>query len=173
MADQAKVTSIDALESFRASIIVFLTKANNSLDQIGDEIRRTRSWIQHEQRLHWEGEVRRRTKLLEQAEQELFSARLIRIRENLAAQQAAVHKAKRALEEAQEKLHKVKLWNRDFDTSLEPLAKSLNGLREYLVQDMPKGLAYLVQAQKILEAYGETPPASALVNPPVETSGTS
>src|SRR5438874_5187947 len=136
MATQARVTSIDALEAFRSSIILFLNKANNSLDQVGDEIRRTRSWIQHDQRLYWEGEVRRRAKALAQAEQELLSARMIKLLDNLSAQPAAVHKAKRALEEAEQKLRNVKLWTRDYDSTMEPLAKSLNSLREYLAQDM-------------------------------------
>lgn len=152
---QAKVTSIDALESFRASMIVFINKACSTLDQVTDEISRTRSWVQHDQRLHWEREVRKRSRTLLQAEQGLLSARMIKLLDNLAAQQAAVHKAKRALEEAEAKLRRVKLWTRDFDSSFEPLAKSLNSLRDYLAHDIPKGIAYLTQAQKALESYGE------------------
>ena len=155
MADQVKVTSVDALEWFRASLIVFLNKTHNCLDQVTDEIRRTRSWIQHDQRLHWEGEVRRRTRVLAQAEQELLSARMIKLLDNLSAQQAVVHKARRSLDEAAEKLRNVKLWSRDFDSSVEPLTKSLYGFRDHLLQDMPKGISYLVQAQKTLEAYNQ------------------
>ena len=58
---------------------------------------------QHDQRTHWENETRRRARALQQAEQELLSARMTKALDNLSAQQAAVHKAKRALEEAQEK----------------------------------------------------------------------
>ena len=57
MATQAKVTSIDALEEFRSRLIVFLNKAHAAVDQVNDDIRRTRTWIQHEQRTHWENEV--------------------------------------------------------------------------------------------------------------------
>src|SRR5438105_5239812 len=126
MATEARVTSIEALETFRASIIIFLTKAHQSLDLVTDEIRRMRSWIQQEQRAFWESEVRRRSKVLGQAEQELLSAKMIKLLDNLQRQQMIVHKARRALEEAQEKLQNVKRWTRDFDSCAEPLAKSLD-----------------------------------------------
>ena len=153
MATNAKVTSIDALEAFRASLIVFLNKSHSAVDQASDEIRRTRSWIQNDQRTHWENEVRRRGRNLAQAEQELLSARMAKALDNLTVQQMAVHKAKRALEEAQEKLRKVKLWMRDFDGMVEPLARGLNSLRGYLDHDMPQGIAYLSEVQKIMESY--------------------
>jgi len=70
----------------------------------------------------------------------------------------AVNKARRALEEAEAKMRKVKLWMRDFDASVEPLAKGLNSLRAYLDHDLPQGIAYLVEIQKIMEGYMEKPP---------------
>ena len=161
MATNAKVTSIDALEAFRASLIVFLNKSHSAVDQASDEIRRTRSWIQNDQRTHWENEVRRRGRNLAQAEQELLSARMAKALDNLTVQQMAVHKAKRALEEAQEKLRKVKLWMRDFDGMVEPLARGLNSLRGYLDHDMPQGIAYLSEVQKIMESYTEASGAVA------------
>ena len=169
MATHAKVTSIDALERFRAALIVFLNKAHSALDQTSDEVRRTRSWIQHDQRTHWESEARRRARALAQAEQELMSARMTKALDNFSAQQLAVNKARHALEEAAEKVRKVKLWIRDFDGTVEPMAKGLNSLRGYLDHDLPRGIAYLAEAQKIMESYTEAqrtgpgePPAEPL-----------
>lgn len=157
MATQVKVTSIDALESFRASLIVFLTKAHQSLDEVGDEVRRTRLWLQNDQRLHWEGELRRRRRTLDQAQQELLSARLAELRSTTSAQQTAVLKAKRAVADAEDKLRTVKLWNRDFESTSDPLLRKLQSLRFFLDHDMPKAIAYLMQAQKTLETYTMTP----------------
>ena len=162
MAEQAKVTSLDALESFRADLIVFTSEAHRAVDEVGDEVRRTRYWIQNDQRTHWEGQARRRKRVLDQAEQELFAAKLSGLRDTTAAQESAVRKAKAALAEAEDKLRAIKQWNRNFDGCADPLVKGLNSLREFLDQDMPKALAYLVQAQRTLEAYAETGgPASA------------
>ena len=75
MADQANVTSFDALETFRTNLILFLNKTRVRVDEVGDEIRRTRGWLQNDQRVHWEGEIRRRRRTLSQAEQELLLPR--------------------------------------------------------------------------------------------------
>ena len=53
MSEQAKVTSIDVLESFRAALIVFLTESRRSLDEVTDAVRRTRMWLQQEQRVQF------------------------------------------------------------------------------------------------------------------------
>lgn len=170
MADQVKVTSIDALEVFRSNLIIFLTTAHRCVDEAGDEVRRTRLWLQHDQRMHWESQFRQRSKLLALAQQELMSARLSNLRDRTVAQENAVLKAKRALAEAEEKLRTVKAWARDFDSKTDPLLKKLQGLRQYLDFDMPKAVAYLVQAQRTLQAYAETTMPALAASPPAATS---
>lgn len=171
----AHVTSLDALEAFRASLIVFLGHAHRSVDEVGDEIRRTRGRLQNDWRTHWEQEIRKRRRLLDQAEQELLSAKLSSLRDNISAQQNAVRKAREALDHAEKKLRAVKKWARDFDSDAEPLVKRIDSLRHVLDFDLPKALAYLVQAQKTLEAYTETAaprsaPSSAPPPEPMEPS---
>ena len=171
MTNQVRVTSIDALEALRSALIIFLTKSRRSLDDARDDARRTRAWIQHDQRFHWEGQVRQRQKKLDQAEQELLSAKLSGLRDNLAFQQNAVRKARAALVEAEEKLRAVKRWARDFDNAADPLLKRLEGLRQYLDFELPDAIAYLVQAQRTLDAYTEGPAPEAVV-PPADSTPT-
>lgn len=165
MAEQVKVTSIDALESFRSGMIVFQTKARRSLDMVGDEVKRTRQWIQNDQRQHWEGEVRKWKKVHDRAQQELLTARLSEFIDTPSAQQAAARKAKHALDEAEEKLRRVKAWNRDFDGMTEPLTRTLEALRHFLEHEIPHGIAFLSQAQKTLESYAETTAPSLIPEP--------
>ncbi len=155
MANQVKVTSIEALGTFRAGLIIFLTDAHRSVDEVQDEVRRTRDWLQNDRRPHWEGQLRRWRKLLDQAQGEYMSARLSGLRDSTVAQEMAVLKAKRHLAEAEEKLRVVKIWSRDFDHVVMPMLKRIEGLRQYLDYDLPKALAYLVQTQNILEGYTE------------------
>ena len=163
MSEQAKVTSLDALESFRANLIIFMTTAHRCVDEAGDEVRKTRQWLQGEQRMYWEGEARKRKRTLEQAEADLYSARLSGLKDRTTVQEEAVRKGKRAMAEAEDKLRALKKWNRDFDHHADPLVKRLDGLRYFLDHDMPKALAYLVQAQRTLEAYADAsaPPPAA------------
>ena len=170
MSTQARVTSIDALETFRANLILFLNRSRRAMDEVGDEVRRTRVWLQIDCRMRWEAEIRRRSKLLDQAQQELMSSRLTGHQEALLLRQTAVHKAERALREAEGKLRRAKQWARDYDNVADPALKRLESLRSYLDLDMPKAISYLVNAQLTLEAYSEgmapsTTPASSSADP--------
>ncbi len=89
---------------------------------------------------------------MEQAEQELFSARLSKFVE-ASTRQLAVRKAKEAVAEAEEKLRAIKHWNQKYDAATDPLAKGLEGLRQFIERQMPGAVSFLAQAQKILEAY--------------------
>ena len=67
---QAKVTSVDALTSFRSSLIIYMGSVGNALDEVRDEVRRMRTWLQVDQRACWGGQLKRLRKQLEQAESE-------------------------------------------------------------------------------------------------------
>jgi len=171
MGEQVRVTSVDALEAFRANCIVFLTKARQALDSANDEVRRTRNWVQGDQKAHWEGMLRRRRRALDQAEGELTSARNSEFIESPTVQQAAVRKARLAVEEAEEKLRTIKKWSQNFDVTFDPLTKRMEGLRQILDQDMPKAVAYLDQAQRTLISYAEIhAPLETPAPPPEETT---
>src|SRR5688500_13231401 len=104
MDGEARVGSIDAIQDFRAALIRYAERARRALDDVTGEVKRTRGWLESEQRQKWEGEYRRRARHLEQAQQELFSARLSSMRQDKSAQQMAVKKAERMLAEAEQKL---------------------------------------------------------------------
>jgi hypothetical protein len=174
MPERAHVTSIDALESFRSSLILYLSKARPTLDEVSADVVRTRMWLEDEQRVHWENEVRRCTRALEEAEQALFSARLSTFREATSAEQWAVHRTKRACDEAENKLKVLKKWNRDFDNRVEPLVKQMEKLQTVLAHDMVLAIAFLTQAINTLHAYARTaPPAAAPGQAPPSGAGPS
>src|SRR6201996_433603 len=156
MGEQSRVTSVEALETMRSGLIVFSSKALSVVDQLSDEIRRTRMWVQQEQRRHWEAEVKKRDRALVEAKQELLGVKMIGMIHNFSAQQAAVRKCSAALEEAKTKLLHVKKWTRDFDAAAEPLTRSLENFRGVLARDLPEAAGYLLHAQKTLAAYNET-----------------
>ena len=155
MSQQARVTSVDALDAFRASLVIFVTKAREAVDTARDRVRRTRNWLQHEQRLHWEGEIRRRQRQLDQSVQDFYSARLTKLTGAIAIREAEVRKAKAAVEEAHTKLRCVKKWNQNFDATADPLVKKLDGFRDYLDHEMPDAITFLYRAREILDAYTE------------------
>jgi len=165
--ERAHVTSVEAIESFRADLILYTSKARPALEEIAADVLRTRLWLQNEQRTHWENMVRRRMRELEQAQQALALVRFSCLGQSSIMEQKAVQKARLALEEAEAKLQRLKQWNREFDSRVEPLVKQLGKLQTILANDMLKATASLAQTIDTLHAYSETDPS--LTPPPADT----
>ena len=162
MVERAQVTSVEAMESFRASLIVFIKNARAALEEASDEVLRLRSWVQDDQRRHWEHETRVRERKLEEARAELFRARLSQFHESTALQLMAVQRAERAVREAETRLTVVKKWDRELENRTDPLLKEVNQLHGFLTADMARALAYLDQVVGTLAAYTSVaPPALA------------
>jgi hypothetical protein len=163
---QARVTSVEAIESFRASLIVFTAKGRPAVEEVFGECARVRHWVETGQRGHWDRELRVRHLKLEEARQELFSAKLSRMEQPSAAQHLAVQRAQRAVDEAETKRRMVKKWSQHLDHEIQPLLKQLEQLLSLLVSETPKAVQYLAQTVKTLEDY-----ASVSSHPAVITDG--
>ncbi len=155
MPQQARVTSLEALQTFRSNLIVYLSQARPLLEEVSAGVLRTHLWLENEQRTHWENQIRRRLKELQQAQQALFSAKLGSLSHEMSAEQLAVHRAKRSLEESETKLKTVKKWDREYDGRAQPLVKQMEKLHTVLSMDMVQAVAYLTQAVNTLAAYAE------------------
>lgn len=166
MADQAKVASIDSLESFRNSLVIFMERVSKSIEEVGDTVRRTKHWVQDEQYNYWISEKRRRERKLEQAEQELYSSRLSTLQDASTEAQMNVRRANRAIEEVEEKIKLIKKWARDYDSIVEPLARKLDTLQDLVTTKYPKAINYLVRTIETLESYAQV---SLQNNDPTET----
>lgn len=161
MAETAHITSIDALEAFRTALVVYVSKARPTVEEVSSDILRMRLWLQNDQRMFLEGLVKRRLRELEQAQQALFSKRVAVIKQENSAEQMAVQRAKRNLDEAEAKLRKVKNWNREFDSRVEPLVKQLEKLHSVLTVDMLQAQHSLAQRVSTLQAYADVSAAAS------------
>ena len=157
MAERAQVTSFEAVESFRADLIVFLSRARAVLEEASDDVVRTRLWVQNDQRRLWEGETRVRYQKLEEVRAELFSAQLSQFHESTALCLMAVQRAERANREAEAKMAVLKKWDRDLENRTDPLVKQVTQFHSFLATDMKRAVAYLDQVVKTLEAYAGIP----------------
>ena len=155
MPEQARVTSLEALQTFRANLIVYLSQARPLLEEVSAGVMRTHLWLENEQRAHWENQIRKQLKEFQQAQQALFSAKLGSLGHEMSAEQVAVQRAKRTLEESETKLKIVKKWDRDYDGRVQPLVKQMEKLHTVLSMDMVQAVAYLTQAINTLAAYAE------------------
>lgn len=165
MPERAKVTSLEALEDFRAKLIIYRDKASRVLDEVNDDVTRTRLWLESERPTYWQNQIRQFSHKLEAAQQELFSAQLSGLRDASYAQQAAVGKIRHSIRDAEDKAKVVKQWQRQFDTRVESPARQVEKLRHFLGHDVARAIAYLNEAIKNIAAYAELSPTSAAPNP--------
>jgi predicted nucleic acid-binding Zn-ribbon protein len=166
MAEHAQVTSVEAIESFRASLILFLSKVRPTLEEVSDEVLRLQYWLQNDQRRYWVNELRRRGLKLEEARRELFNTALSHLQEATSLQRMAMQRAQRAVREAEDKLDTVKKWEQALEDRTTPLIKQVDELHGFLITDMGRAVIQLVQIVKSLEAYAKVGKAGREGAPP-------
>jgi hypothetical protein len=159
MAERAQVTSVEAIAAFRSSLIVYLAKARGAIDEISGDVLRARRWLEDDRQRHWKQELRLRERKLEEARNELSTARLSSLKTGSSVQLVAVQRAERAVREAEAKLILIKKWDRDLENKSEPLLKQTNHLHNFLTTEMPGAVAQLTQIVALLEAYADVNPA--------------
>ena len=162
MAASANVASIEAIENFRSSLIIFLEKARQSILEAMEEVGRMRGWVQGDQKAHWIQQAKLRERRLKEAEAELYSAKLSTFAQDNNRLKQNVRKCAGALDEAMEKLRVIKLWSRDYDSKIGPLAKRLESFQYLLEQEMPQAVANLNGALKALAEYAEITAGGAM-----------
>ena len=174
MSAQAQITSVEALEAFRSDLIVYLSQMQPVLDEIGSDVVRMKFWLQNEQRQLWESHLRQRRRKLEEAQAELFNAKLSVFQDSTILPQMAVQKAQRAVQEAEQKMTALKKWERELEIQSNPLVKQVDQLKGFLTTDMTKAIAYLTQVIQTLETYKEVVPtgSSAPSTPPATDNKT-
>ena len=154
MAGEAQITSVEALENFRAQLIVYLGQVRPVMEEVANEMARSRLWLQHDQRMLWSQELRRRERQLEEAKQELFNATISSLSTGTAALlQMTVQRAQRAVQEAEAKLKLLKRWDNELESRSAPLMKQIEQLQGFLATDMTRAIAYLDQVLRALDAY--------------------
>jgi hypothetical protein len=154
VADNARISSVEAVELFRSKLIVFLEQMRPVLEEVGNELSRTQSWLQNDQRRFWEMELRKRQRKLDEAKQELFNDSLAQFKNGSAAfSQMAVQRAERAVHEAEAKMGTLKQWDAELENRTAPAVKQIELLHGFLGTDMKRAVAYLDQMLKTLDAY--------------------
>ena len=141
----ANVKSVENLDYFRSCLSIYITKARRSLDEVSHEVKAARQWLQHDQRVYWQAEYKRRKRKLDQAKAELLSAKMSNFKDSVMVEEMAVARATELVREAEQKLTVIKKWLQVFDSRVEVLAKRLDTLRFTITEDLPKGVHTLSQ----------------------------
>jgi predicted nucleic acid-binding Zn-ribbon protein len=165
--NQARVADLDAIQAFRSNLVLYLSKARAALEEVAADILRTRVWLEEEQRVRLETDLRQKRRAMEEAQEALFGARISTLREETSVEQLIYQRARRAVDAAEEKLRVLRRHAREYDNRVQPLLKQTEKLQTVLSGDMQTALAYLNQVMETLTAYAEVRPAAS--PPPTST----
>ncbi len=155
MATSARVTSLAAIEEFKAHLGEFAIDAANALANIDLQIRRASDWLE-ERGKFWQREIRERHEDVLRAKSELMQ------RKDLwgpgrgpgtTDQEAALELAIRRLREAEEKLAHCKRWARVLPQELIDCQGRNNQLGGMLEGDLKRATALLEAKLRALEEY--------------------
>ena len=155
MAEFARVTSINALRDFKAALIEFIEEANVALSEAQSDVQRSIWWVQQDRMAHWQREIKKRAEKVAQAKSELFKAQLASndVRTSAVLERKALAQAQRRLEEAEEKLRRVKKWAHALDREFMLFKAQCQQVSGAVAGDLPNAVARLERMIDSLQKY--------------------
>jgi hypothetical protein len=160
---QASVRSIDALRDFRVALALFAEDAMSALGGVDMQVRRTEQWLQHDRRMYWQEQIKRRKEKLSQAQSELHRKKLSEMfghSGSYSEQKELVKRAEDRLHDAEKRAMMVKKW----EPVLQQAIMEYNGQTRRLVDlvggELPRSLALIDRLIDALDAYTRVAPPS-------------
>jgi len=173
MSQFARISSLDALREFKASIADFAEQAGLALSESQADVQRTIWWIQNDRNSHWQREIKKRAEKVVQAKAELFKKQLADndARTSAILERKNLAKAQHALEEAEEKLKRVKKWSQALERELMLFKAGCGQVSGAVAGDLPTAIGRFDKMIQSLEAYVSLAAPSMGTSPTVESSG--
>jgi hypothetical protein len=131
--------------------------ANQSLSEAESDIQRTLHWLEHESRVYWQGQIRRRTLALNLAKESLRAKISITRRDgtkpSAIEERKAVELAKAKLDHAVQKLERVKQYAKLFQREALTYRGAMQRFVNTVQVDAPDAAAHLDGLIDSLEQY--------------------
>jgi hypothetical protein len=157
----ANVKSVEAIRDFRIAMTNFSDDARNALSAVEMEIRRTRDWLQRDQLSYWQTQIKRRNQEVSEARTELHRRRLSQANSDAISdteQKENLRIAQRRLEEAEDKVQRIKRWIPVFEHAIAEYHSASQPLGDRLTGALLKSLLVLDRMVASLEQYLATAP---------------
>lgn len=165
MNPSARVDSIEAIADFRAALWKFAEIVQAGIDEAEADIHRTMAWVDRDRRAHWKRQRRQRAEAVNQAKLALSQKRLYKTptggRYSTVEEEQALARAKRRLEEAEQKIDNVKRWNRALEKEAFEHKAQVRPLVRSIELDIPNAVAHLDRLVVSLESYAAVVAPSA------------
>ena len=164
MSQAANVRSLEAIREFRVALIKFIEQAKRSIATADSEVKRTSTWLDSTQPMHWTNEVRHANESLSQAKNELARAASSQPDNPRGPtdQVRLVRKREEEIRIAMKKGEQTKKWSRKFEQQTNEYRGAMTPLSSSLDGDLNKAVNILTNSIKSLEEYiASTAPTSS------------
>jgi len=157
MSRGARVDSIDAIRYFRAALVKFQESANSAITDAESEMHQAHTWLEGEQRQHWQREIRQRQELVARCKEAVRMKKLFKDstggRASAVDEEKAQKVAERKLQEAEEKANNVKRHIMKLPKEVQTYKGSVQRFATNVQQDIPIALAHLNEMVAKLDEY--------------------
>jgi hypothetical protein len=165
MAETVRMTSLDAVKEFRETLVICCENIRAGLCANDMESRHVLDWLLTQQPAYWSKQLRERQEQMAQAQADLHQTKLRRSqgsRVDDIEQKQALQRAKDQVEEAEEKLVKVRRWGRIVQQSIDEYLARARQLSDLVEGNPPRSVAALDHIISSIESYLRVaPPTSA------------
>ncbi len=158
MSGSAKITSTDAVENFRLSLIKFNDNASRALMAVDEQTKRALHWFEHEAPTEWNMRIRKCHEEVARARASLETAMAKKVgdfRPSCAEEKKALMAAQRKLADSQQMLETIRLWTIRIRQACDDYRGGVMGLRTTLDVRIPDTVAMLSRTVRALDAYTE------------------
>lgn len=156
MGQSARVTSVDALRDFREVLFKFCDRVRDGLCATQMDSRRVVDRLLFELPSFWKQQVHERQEDVAQAQADWHRVKLMRAQDykvDEVGPRRALERAKASLEEAEEKIEKVRHWGRVAQRAVEEYEGRARGLADLVEGDPPPSVVFLDRVIGSLDAY--------------------
>jgi hypothetical protein len=170
---QANVRSHDAIREFKLDLINFADEARNALDAVEMEIHQIHNWLCRDQLAYWRTQIKRCQEAVAEARTELHRRKLSQMNSVAISdsdQREALKKAQRRLEEAEDKVVRIKKWIPILEHAVAEYHSQSQPLGDRLTGRLVASLNLLDRMIGALESYLTLQAPSAPELPPLRSS---
>ena len=154
---EAKVESIEAIANFKRALFKFAEAANSALTDAEADMTGVHRWLDHEQRVYWQNNVRKASELVSRCEDALRQKRIFKDSSgrtpSAVDEEKALAKAKRMKDHAEERLENVRRHTPRLAREIMLYKGQVQRFATFVAADIPAAAAKLDKMVDKLDAY--------------------
>jgi exonuclease VII large subunit len=156
MSSPANVHSLEAILAVQTALRSFVEQVADALTELDAEMRRVMDWLEHDRPRYWRTQMRLAIDQVHEAQQALHRCLMFPIageRPSCYEERAALKKAQAHQSRCEEKLERVRHWQRSLQHELFEYQGRISQLVRLVEVDVPQAMGVLTRIIRHLEEY--------------------